>query len=47
MLKFILGAMVGSIVGFVVCAICSVAGTDNRIDAASVKEIGDSDASSK
>ncbi len=47
MLQFILGLIVGGIVGFGVCAICSMAGTDDRIETPLSKETGDSDATSK
>ncbi len=47
MLQFILGALVGGFVGFAVCAICNMAGTDDRTEAPKVKEPGDSDATSK
>lgn len=47
MLQFILGTLVGGIVGFAGCAICSAAGTDDRIETPKVKETGDSDATSK
>ena len=47
MLQFIIGLIVGGIFGFGVCAICSMAGTDDRIETPKVKETGDSDAPSK
>ena len=47
MLQFILGTVVGGIVGFAVCAICSMVGTDDRKEPPKVKETGDSDATSK
>ncbi len=46
MLQFILGLIVGGIFGFGICAICSMAGTDDRTEAPKVKEPGDSDATS-
>lgn len=45
MLKFILGALVGGIVGFAACAICSMAGFYD--DTETPKKSGDSDATSK
>lgn len=47
MLQFILGLIVGGIVVFGVCAICSMAGIDDRTETANDKKIGDSDATSK
>ena len=47
MLQFISGLIVGTIFGFGVCAICSMAGTDDHIETPKVKETGDSDATSK
>ena len=47
MLQFIIGVVVGAIVSFFVFAICSMAGTDDRIETPKVKETGDSDATSK
>ena len=44
MLKFIIGVFVGAIIGFAICAICRMAGTDDRTDAKCTKNIGDSDA---
>ena len=41
MIQFILGVLVGGVVGFAVCAICSIAGTDDRAKAACDKETGD------
>lgn len=47
MLQFIFGTVVGGIVGFAVCAICSMADTDDRTEAPKIKETGDSDDRSK
>jgi len=47
MLQFILGAWVGGIVGFAVCALCSMARADDRTDEQRTKDSGDSDAASK
>lgn len=47
MLQFILGLIVGGIFGFGICAICSMAGTDDRTETPKAKETGDSDATSK
>ena len=44
MLKFIIGVFVGAIIGFAICAIFSMAGTDDRTDAQCTKNLGDSDA---
>ncbi len=47
MLQFILGLIIGSTVGLVICAICNAAGTDDRTETFISKETGDSDAPSK
>ncbi len=47
MLQFILGTLVGGIVGFAVCTICSMAGTDDRTDAQCKNKIGEDYATSK
>jgi len=47
MLQFIIGVFVGAIIGFAICAICSMAGTDDRTDEQCTKNLGDSDARSK
>ena len=47
MLQFILGVIVGGLVGVFVCAICSMAGTDSRTDDECEKRIGDKDAGRK
>lgn len=44
MLKFIIGVFVGAIIGFAICAICSMAGTDGRTEEQCAKDLGDSDA---
>ena len=44
MLKFIIGVFVGAIIGFAICAICSMADTDDRTDEPCTKKLGDSDA---
>ena len=47
MLQFILGLTAGGAIGFVVCAICNVAGTEDRIETRATKETGDQDAPSE
>ena len=47
MLQFILGLIIGGAFGFAVCAICSMAGADERTEAPRNKEKGDNDATSK
>ncbi|MBR4117066.1 MAG: hypothetical protein IKK65_03205 [Clostridia bacterium] len=47
MLQFILGTVVGGIVGFAVCAICSMVGTDDRTDTQCTKKTGEENARSK
>ena len=47
MLEFILGLFVGGIVGFAVCAICSMAGSDEHAESQYDIEPGDSDARSE
>ncbi len=47
MLQFIVGLIVGGIFGFGICAICSMAGTDDRIETPKVKETGEENDPSK
>lgn len=48
MLQFILGVLVGGVIGFAAfCAICSVDVNDDRIEHSVNKENGDSDNQSK
>ncbi len=47
MIQFLLGLFIGSIVGFVVFAVCSMAGTDDLIERSVNKETGDSDTRNK
>lgn len=47
MLQFILGTLVGGIVGFALCAICSAAGADDRTDAKCTKKTGEENEPSK
>ena len=49
MLKFLIGVVVGGIIGFIVCAVLSVNNSekDRSIPTPATKEIGDSDAGSK
>ena len=47
MLQFIIGLVMGGIVGCGVCAICSIDATDNSKETPVNKETGDSNDSSK
>ncbi|MBQ3088183.1 MAG: hypothetical protein IJC36_00960 [Clostridia bacterium] len=47
MLMFLLGVLVGGLIGFTVCVICSIAGTTDRTDEQCTKNSGDSDVRSK
>ena len=47
MLQFILGVLVGAIIGFITCAICSMAGADEHTKTRVGKETGEKDAESK
>ena len=47
MLKFFIGVVVGSIIGFIICAILSMAGTDSRTEYQCEKRIGEEDAGRK
>ena len=47
MLKFFIGVLVGAIVGFMICAILSMAGTDSRTESQYEKRIGEEDAGRK
>ena len=38
MLLFVLGMIVGGVIGFGICAICSAAGTDNREESSGKKK---------
>lgn len=44
MLQFILGVFVGGLVGFSVCAVCSMAGSKERTESRYAQEKEDSDA---
>ncbi len=49
MLKFILGVIVGGIVGFLICAVLSVNSSENdqKLPTPAEKEAGDNDAQSE
>ena len=47
MLKFILGVLVGAVIGFVIFAVFSMAGTNHRTETTVRKESGDEYAGNK